>query len=333
MKETITKYLEGRASKSEQLKLLQWLRSKNNRYEFDSQKLDWEKAQDKEQLPLGSEKSWNVILGHVLQKSYNRWQDNHRINLLFRIAAIFFFIVSVAGATYYITNTTNTDSNLITQVVAANGQISEVQLPDGSVVWLNSDSKVSYNNSFGLGNRNIKLTGEAYFQVTKNKDLPLIVNSGEIKVKVLGTRFNVMAYPESEYISVVLESGKVQLLHNQNENFDYKLQPGEMASYKKAQKELVIKNIDTKEYTDWKQGSLIFRDTPMREVIQRLERKFNIDIEVKNQEVYKSIFNARFADEDLNEILEYIQYSCPINYEITDEKNTKGTIIILYTRK
>ena len=91
--------------------------------------------------------------------------------------------------------------------------ISKVELPDGSMVWLNSGSEISYSNRFALDNRDVKLTGEAWFQAAKNTEIPMLVNSGEIQIKVVGTQFNVSAYPESGFIDVVLEEGTVQLLN------------------------------------------------------------------------------------------------------------------------
>ncbi|MFV0591715.1 MAG: FecR family protein [Draconibacterium sp.] len=213
-----------------------------------------------------------------------------------------------------------------TSVVADAGQISKIILPDSSVVWLNSGTSLSYNNEFSLNNRDLYLKGQAYLQVTKNKNLPLIVSCNDLKVKVLGTHFDVNAYPESKNTEVILESGSVELLQEGNDAFSYRLRPGEKARYNKQLKEVQISKFEHPYSSHWREGYLIFSDTPMSEVIKKLERRFDVEIIVRNSEVDKSIFNAKFKDETLEEILNYIQYSCPIKYKILNNPDNKMQI-------
>jgi ferric-dicitrate binding protein FerR (iron transport regulator) len=199
-------------------------------------------------------------------------------------------------------------------------------------VWLNSGTKITYNTGFAKDNREINLTGQAFFQVTKNKKLPLKVFCNNLEVKVLGTRFDVSAYAEDHNISVVLESGKVELLNTKIKSFHYELTPGEMALYNQVSKQLTTYKVSTNEFTSWKEGILIFRDDPMSEVITKLKRKYDIDIEVKQPDVYKSVFTATIKNETLEEIFNSISFACSVKYQIIKGENIHTRTKIILTK-
>ena len=254
-----------------------------------------------------------------------------KINPFLKYAAILILFIGVSSALFFLgKQSTPGHSNTIryTSIVADYGQISKVILPDGSTVWLNSGTKLTYNSDFSFTNRDLALSGQAFLKVQKNENIPLIVSSGDLKVKVHGTKFDVCAYPDEDKINVILESGCVELLHAKNKDFSYKLKPGEVAEYDHKSENVNINNADLKNYAEWKNGVLIFRDTPMDEVIKMLERKFNVDIIVDNPKVYKSLFNANFKNESLTEILDYIQFSCSVSYRIADDEPTKSKITL-----
>lgn len=311
MKQLITKYLDGRATAEEQAKLLVWLRQKENRIVFNSLKLDWKNGLDVQQLPEGSEKSWSSIQDHLLQKSYTGWQSSRKMNQFFRIAAIFFFVLSLGSAVYFVSNQFKTTPEFFTSVVAENGQISKVKLPDGSTVWLNSGSELSYSNLFASDNRNVSLSGEAYFQVTRNEEIPLVVSSGELQVKVLGTTFNVNAYLESDRIDVVLESGKVELLSTAQKSFKYYLESGERATFHKKSRELGVSNVNTTKYTSWKDGMINIYDQTLEELVKRLETRYNQKFEYAD-ELKGYPFTFTIKNETLDEIIDLMEKIAPI---------------------
>jgi ferric-dicitrate binding protein FerR (iron transport regulator) len=216
-----------------------------------------------------------------------------------------------------------------TSVVAGRGQISKVILPDSSVVWLNSGTTLTYDNGYSYKNRDLNLSGQAFLEVKKNKKLPLSVASGDLRIKVLGTRFDVCAYPDENSIRVFLESGKVELLNAADHSFNYKLSPGEVAKYNTQSGKIKIKEAAKGDYFTWKDGTLKFVDVPMDEVIKQLERKFDVEVTVKSPNVYKTVFNANFTTESLKEILDYIQFSCPISYQLIVQKETAKSKVIL----
>ncbi|WP_163326236.1 FecR family protein [Draconibacterium mangrovi] len=272
-----------------------------------------------------------------LQKKIEKEKVRERylsIGEVFKYAAIFIAVLGIPLFFYLNRQTEQTVSSVqefkYTSVVADNGQTSKILLPDSSVVWLNSGTKLTYNNGYSFDNRDLVLEGQAYFSVTRNEMLPLTVACSEIKVKVLGTKFDVNAYPGSNEIDVVLESGQVELLNSNVESFSLKMEPGERVRYDLKSDEFKVDHIDTEDFTNWKEGYLIFADSPMVEVIEKLERKFDVDIEVKNNTVYKSVFNARFKDEELSEILEYIEYSCSIKYKVLKNDELNKSIIEFY---
>lgn len=311
MRSIIKKYLEGCATEIEQKKLLVWLRNKKNRLVFNSFSLEWKNSLDKNQFPGGSEESWNQIQAQLLQKSYNGWQNSRKMNPFFRIAAIFFFVISLGSFVYNFSIHPKQPIEFFTSVMAKNGHISKVELPDGSMIWLNSGSEITYSNYFASNNRNINLTGEAYFQVTKNEEIPFVVNSGDLQVKVLGTKFNVTAYPESDEINVVLESGKVELLNSTVSTFSYKLKPGELAVFDKTNLKLVVSEVNTTKFTSWKDGIINIYDQSMEELTKRLEirynQKFEFDDDVKNFHYTFTIKN-----ESLDEIIKLMEKITPL---------------------
>lgn len=215
-----------------------------------------------------------------------------------------------------------------TSVVADYGQISKVILPDSTVVWLNSGSTLKYNNKFSINNRDLDLIGQAYLNVHKNKNLPLFVACNKLKVKVLGTKFDVESYPGDATISIVLEEGSVELQHSKKDNFNYELKPGEMAIYNLESQKLDITKTEPSRYTNWKDGLLIFQDEKMAEVLHKLERKYGIKVEVLNPRVYNSVFNAKFKNESLEKIVDLMKFSCHIDAEIIRENGINTKLIL-----
>lgn len=248
-----------------------------------------------------------------------------------RYAAVLIALVGISALSYFWGEQNflgPSSKTKCTSVITDNGQISKIILPDSSIVWLNSGTTLTYDNNYSFNNRDLKLSGQAFLEVKKNKNLPLVVSSGNLMVKVLGTKFDVNAYPDDNKIKVTLVSGKVELLNSTDNSFNYKLNPGEMAEFESQTSRVEIKVVESKNYSQWKDGELIFIDTPMAEVFKRLERKFDIKIEVNNPKVYKSVFNAKFKNESLKEILDYIQFSCPVYYQLISENETTRKKVI-----
>lgn len=253
------------------------------------------------------------------------------LSALLKYAALFILLIGISSV-FYLNNKKiqRIYQAQNTTIVAENGQISKVILPDSSIVFLNSGTKLSYNSNFSINNRDLKLSGEAFFDITHNPKIPLIVDCKNIKVKVLGTRFNVNSYSDNDNIRVILERGSVELLDSKNRSLNCILKPGQMATFFKKTKNIRIKRTNTADWTTWREGKIIFSDTPMSEVIRTIKRKFNVDIKVNDVRVYNSVFNAKFNGEKLSDILNYIEYSCPIKYSY--DKNNNKLITFSYKK-
>lgn len=197
------------------------------------------------------------------------------------------------------------------------GTVTKLTLPDGSLVWLNSGSSVSYPDAFCGKTRNVSLTGEAYFDVVKNKQMPMIVSAGSTLVKVYGTTFNVNASYSESCVKVTLVEGSVSLSSREgklNGKEEYFLQPGETATLRRDSKELTVQKEDPFTQTAWKDGILLFRNCPFSTILERLSRKFNVDIELKDRALGTIPMDAGFRDENLHEILRLLSSGTPFSY-------------------
>lgn len=295
---------------------------------FKKAKITWALMSSTRKVPdYKVEESYRILNTRISKKT-----ASFKLGRYFRYAAVLILMIGISTLAFYLGKQNSYiqyTAIKYTSVVADNGQISKIILPDSSVVWLNSGTTLTYDNNYSYKNRNLKLSGQAFLEVKKNKNLPLILASGNLRVKVLGTRFDVNAYPDDSRIKVTLESGKVELLSSIDRSLHCQLNPGEMAEYESQSNKMVIKAVESRNYTNWKEGAMIFLDTPMIEVFKSLERKFDIKIEVENPKVYKSVFNANFKNENLKEILDYIQFSCRITYQLIPEKGTSKAKVIL----
>lgn len=249
-----------------------------------------------------------------------------------RIAAI--LIIPVILYTTYIQffkvdrDLTEATSQLIT-VSSQSGTIINTTLPDGSMVCLNAGSSISYPNHFDGSTRNVLLTGEAYFQVVKNIKMPMVVSAGNVNLKVYGTSFNVNAFPSEASVRVTLVEGSISLsspsgkLKGKDEFF---IEPGQTVTYFDGSKNLIVQNEDIFFYTAWKDGILVFRDNTFASVLKQLARKFNVDIELKDQSLASIPMDATFRDENINEILRLLALGTPFRYYYESrEKLPDGT--------
>lgn len=202
------------------------------------------------------------------------------------------------------------------------GSVSEMILPDGSVIFLNADSRIRYSIDGQNGVREVFLTGEAWFDVGKNKDKPFVVHTPLYDINVTGTRFNVKAYKEENQVTTTLEEGEVVIRSSGNIRLagDIVLKPGEQANLSAGSKELVIREVNTNWFTSWKDNKLIFVNMNLDDLVVLLERKYGVDIEIKNKEILNLHFDGTIKDESIIEILEIIKKTLPVSYKIVGQK-------------
>ena len=203
------------------------------------------------------------------------------------------------------------------------GKKFEIALSDGTMAFLNSGSSLRYPVQFlNEGDRKVFLSGEAFLEVTENVERPFIVNTGELNIRVLGTKFNVSTYPEDVFTEVVLVDGAVGL-YEQSENYDADkstfLSPGLKGSYNKAENSISTKPVITSVYTSWIDGELVFRNSTFENILKKMERHYNVTIINKNKGLANEQFNASFAKEPIKRILDYFEVTYGIEYSINDK--------------
>lgn len=207
-------------------------------------------------------------------------------------------------------------------------------LPDGTEVCLNSGSSITYPSRYTDSERNVTLSGEAYFKVTHNKEKPFIVNAlnKKYKVKVLGTEFNMQAYRDDNVIQTTLIIGSVQV-DIQGKNTKTVLLPSQKAIYSVQNNELEVVTANTDRETDWMYSRLVFKKTPMPEVLARLSRFYKVEFDVRNKIIDTYTFTGTFEDKPLYQVLDYMKISSQIDYNITYQKDEKGTKSVVVLRR
>jgi ferric-dicitrate binding protein FerR (iron transport regulator) len=192
----------------------------------------------------------------------------------------------------------------------------QFSLPDGTTGWLNSNSSIKYSGNF-ITDRNIALKGEAFFNVYNNKKSPFVVKTNEVNVTVLGTRFNIASYDNEENIEVVLEEGKLVFSENDTKK-SFTMSPNDLVVYNKSLKDFSTEIVQTQKYISWTEGKLVFRNDPLDVIARRLERWYNIEVEVNVPLNEDLRLRATFVDESLEEVLSLLGRSLPIKYNIKD---------------
>ncbi len=170
------------------------------------------------------------------------------------------------------------NKSALNQLIIPYGKTSEIQLPDGTKVFLNAGSRLAYPEIFTGKTREVYLAGEAFFDVKHDQSHPFIVQVSDLQIKVLGTRFNISAYPADAVIETVLAEGKVSMEQNHAGWFDRatELVPNQLASFDRISKEINIKIVDTDNYTSWTAGILKFESTDLSRILKQIERFYNI---------------------------------------------------------
>ena len=205
---------------------------------------------------------------------------------------------------------------------------SHVVLPDGTNLWLNAGSHLRYRIPFTRENREVELTGEAFLDVIKNEQSPFVVKAGDTEVEVLGTKFNVNAWPKSEQIKVALKEGKVKFRFNgEGGTTKYcELQPNDFLEFEKTGQTAILENTNIEKYIAWHQNIMILDDTPMTELAGLLEQWYGVKVVIASEEIKRYRFTTIFDNEPLHRVLELLEISSPgIKIHYTMGKPIKET--------
>jgi transmembrane sensor len=266
-----------------------------------------------------------------------------RISVFSRIASVLFIpllifsLYTILNRDGSIISENSQGVDMYTEVRSPMGSITSLDLPDGSKVWLNHGSSLRFPQRFTGETREVKLTGEGYFEITPDKQKPFVVDAGEIQALVKGTEFNIMAYPEEGAIETTLASGKLVLQKGTSQKRDkqlLELNPNHHVSYIREEQKFVSSTVNPAKYISWKNGRLVFIDDSFPDIAKKLSRWYNVDIQLKDKELSQYTYTATFIDETLTQVLELLEIATPIKYSISereklpDESFTKRKVII-----
>lgn len=328
----IGKYLANEIDEKETEIFKSWLeKSEENAKEFTLHQKAWEATQINFKSD-DSEAVFKNILSklddqHELELHQKHISASKKVKQLFlvfaKIAASLLLLVSVLYLFQKFDKLSEPVSLEISTVEKQNlaGQKSKIYLPDGSVVWLNADSKISFPEKFDDEKREIHLTGEAFFNVIKNPDQPFIVKSGKLSTTVLGTAFNVRIFEDEPFMSVALESGKVKVMIEDNDATPVLfLEPGESIKYSKKEGIVLKEKFDREQLLSWKDGIIVFKDADMEEIFNSLAKWYGVEFTIKNKIEEEWTYTGSFDNETLENVLRSISYTQEFTYTI-NQKN------------
>lgn len=256
------------------------------------------------------------------------------LNVASRVAALLFIPLFIASLYLFSRNGKESVAEF-REVRTHAGVVSSLRLADGTQVWLNGGSVLKYPTAFTGSVRQVELEGQGYFEVAKDRSKPFIVQvDPAYSIEVLGTTFTISAYKDDDRIETTLVEGSVKL-HTRSltgtERVDL-LKPNEKAAFQKQSGAMEIAAVDPLYETAWKDGMIIFRNHPMAHVLKVLERHYHVRFEVFGEEPLQSIITARFKDETLAQVMEYLRLASCIRYEIrkpaiTDEQTLAVPVV------
>ncbi len=355
---SFSKKLSGEAS-AEELGSLESLIREHPEWQFAIQNLEdlWKYQADKDpangedayMLHLHRMREMNISLEGIPGEKGSSTNPKKRMARWYWAAAVLVLLTGLFGIRSLFSAVTGGDevAGQVNEISTRPGSKSKVQLPDGSVVWLNAGSKLVYNKDFGKETREVTLTGEGFFDVTKNKEKPFIISTSSIKIKVLGTAFNVKAYPEDKQTETSLIRGSIEVtIRNRPndkiilspseklvvENDIAKVESGSIGKIKKtgnivrtelpgistlmAINKLKYNPVDsTVAEIQWVNNKLVFRDESFGELAIRMERWYDVQIDITDPRIAEERLNGIFDSETIIQALDALKEFIPFKYE------------------
>lgn len=310
----IDKFLRGKASKEEISQLNSWYHSFDDT-EVQLDDISYRDMVNKKAHMLSSIQ--NDAIGFAPNKSKIR-------PIIWKVAASVALIIGLGFYFLQFESPSVREKNIVTKSTEW-GQKQTLTLNDGTVVKLNSGSKLTFPEIFDRNSREVKLIGEGFFEVAKDSNRPFKVKTGDITTIALGTSFNINAYPDKKDIDISLVSGKVRV---ESSNYTQKaidpiyLIPGENASYSLSTLYLKKQKFDPEERLSWKSGILYFKNENQSTLVEKLERWYNVDISVVNSAQNKIDISTKFENASLENVLTSLGYTLGFDFVI-DNKNVE----------
>lgn len=331
IEELLPVYCEGHATAEETRRVEEWMEQDEANRKMVKQIQMLNMATDTLHVIqcVDTDKAFRKIRTKILQKKISWWQQAQRA------AALLFIPLLITTLIISTKSDNKTELIRILEVKTNPGMTTSVMLPDSTVVCLNSESVLRYPSAFGENSREVELTGEAYFEVTPDKERRFIVNTPhQSQIEVYGTSFNVEAYKTDNHISTTLVEGKVGFLFNEKNGTAQKivLSPMHKLVYKPISGETQIYQTNCESEIAWKEGTIIFNNTPMNEVLNILSKRFNVEFVVRNKHLEEYSFTSSFTTQRLERILEFFKRSSQIHWRYldSDEETDKKQRIEIY---
>ena len=268
----------------------------------DTQQYDVDQAFERFRKRTGLDQS-----GRQSYKWYRTWS----------VAAVAIVLLGLITVTAYWQVSRQIQSNFSDIVVEAPlGSKTKLTLPDGSTVWLNAGSKMVYSQGFGVSDRRLAFQGEGYFEVEKNDEMPFLVQTHDVNVTVVGTKFNFRNYPEDEEAVVELLEGKVALENQLKEEAVRYLSPNEKMVLHKATGEMDITSTKVKEATLWTENILLFDEDLLPDIVRELERSYHVQIEIENEDLKQTRFYGQFnqLEQNIYDVLDMLSETGKLKY-------------------
>ncbi len=243
---------------------------------------------------------------------------------LLKVAACILLVISIGATFYLFYGKPQSISGQISPAIRVNvplGQKDTIFLSDGTKVYLNAGTSFSYPGVFNGRHREVSMSGEAFFQVKRMEDCPFIVRSGGIKTTVLGTSFNVRAYPAEKRYQVAVSTGKVLVESSKDKPLLYKenkviLLPDQKIEISGESPPVKVTRVDIDKIAGWKNGVLVLDQLSIGDIAEKLEQWYGIPVEINNGGIKDITFVGRFKNPELKDVLESMKYTVGVDYKI-----------------
>lgn len=272
---------------------------------------------------VDTEKVLKKVKNKINRKKISWWERTQHI------AAVMSIPLLIGILLMYMDRQEHREIARMLEVKTNPGMTTSIMLPDSTMVYLNSESTLRYPSSFNTDIRKVELTGEAYFDVTKDPQKRFVISTlNHSQIEVYGTSFNVEAYAKDNKLSATLVEGKIGFLFNDGTGTARKidLQPNQKLIYRPTSGEVKVYKTSCESETAWKEGKIVFNNTSMEDILHTLSKRFNVEFVVKNKNLKEYAFTGSFTTQRLERIMEFFKISSKIHWryldsdEITDEK-------------